>query len=367
MQPPDNKMDQMNRMQRMSKFKNWIDFLQASDEEHTIRSVIDYVLGICMLLANSMAIVTIVRFDRLHTRPNMYILSLSLSDSFIGVQLILAATYRLPEYRNWFATTEDVCVTFLSAWCLFFVATMLNTLVIAVDRYMYVSSPFLYEDHVTEKRIMLLLAVLWISATLYASWPLVDNTFIPGFCEADLVLPKVMRAYTTFAIFLACLVVSGVLYARITLIAVHHRERVEAIEMTARREHGSTRKRSDAVAAKRFSTQVRSALRFLRTYKLFLCVYGLMAVCYTPYFVSEFVLELMDKITEYPEYLTICKYIALVNSGMNVFVYAYFNHDFRHAMKATLTCSRPRFESHAFDTRRRSTAANFTSQSTVYN
>lgn len=289
-----------------------------------------YIFGVPTFAANLVVIVAISRHHSLHSEVNMYIISLAASDTMLGFLKIVAGTFELPGLQNKLGSNEAACLIYLSLAYVGYIATILNSTLIALDRYVCITRPSVYRTLVTKQRIAFALGVTWALAISYSSWPLVSNNFQKYEpCDVLVIIPTEMRVHASSLVYLICTISTALMYLRISIIASYQQARIH--QVMTRVKGRTTRSR----------TRIRSSLRVLRSYKLFLCVFGLQFVFFTPYFVAEYTLDSLG-MTDY-ELLNSCLFLIVLNSGMNVFVYWYFNRHIRRAITNTVRCRKPSY------------------------
>ncbi|KAK7501380.1 hypothetical protein BaRGS_00007505 [Batillaria attramentaria] len=291
------------------------------DFSQIVFALLGYLLAVWMLLANGLIILAVFRFEKLRTRANMYIVSLAATDALVGVLHFVLGSFYIPSLRPWFDSTEFVCVGMLSWAYVTVVCSGFNMCLIALDRYIYIAKPYLYERYVTERNIAGAIVTVWVLAFAYGTIPFYHNTFSSSKrCAVTEVIPLMYRSFLSAGVFLFCCLCTGVVYIKITLITLHHKKNIARTggenAMNSRVDKGS-----------------------LKALKLFLSVFGCMFICWSPYFVVELVAVYSDVAGVWIRCST---FLGFLNSGMNIFIYPYFNKEFRKAMKVLLCfCKSP--------------------------
>ncbi|KAK7501379.1 hypothetical protein BaRGS_00007504 [Batillaria attramentaria] len=283
--------------------------------------LIAYLLAVWMLLGNGLTILAVFRFEKLRTRANMYIVSLAATDALVGLLQFVVGSFFIPSVQSWFDSTEFVCVGMLSWGYCAVVCSGFNMCLIALDRYIYIAKPYLYERYLTERNIAGAIVTVWVLAFVYGTIPLYYNTFSTSkHCASREVIPLMYRSFLSAGLFLFCCLCTGALYIKITLITLHHKKNIARA--------GAENARNSRVD--------RGSLKAL---KLFLTVFGCLFICWSPYFVAE----LVDAYTDVANvWLRSFMFLGFLNSGMNIFIYPYFNKEFRKAMKVLLCfCKSP--------------------------
>ena len=130
-------------------------------------------LGAMIIAGNATTMVAIVKVRRLHTKTNMILCSLSISDILVGVILFVFIIRTLVISR---ATCDNLPL--LDAMTLAEIypngVSLFHLAAIAVDRYMAVAWPLHYERLMTERVIVLLIMSVWLTTALliisYSLW-----------------------------------------------------------------------------------------------------------------------------------------------------------------------------------------------------
>ncbi|KAK7501381.1 hypothetical protein BaRGS_00007506 [Batillaria attramentaria] len=288
-----------------------------------------YLLAVWVLLGNGLTILAVFRFEKLRTRANMYIVSLATSDALVGILLFFFGSLYIPSWRPWFDSTEFVCVGMLSWAYVTVVCSWFNMCLIALDRYIYIAQPYLYERYMTEKNIAGAIVTVWVLAFVYGTIPVYYNTFSTSTrCTTREVIPLMYRSFLSAGLFLFCCLCTGALYIKITLITLHQKKNIARVGRENARNY-----RVD-----------RGSLKALR---LFLTVFGCLFICWSPYcFV-----ELVDGYFGVANiWLRSSMLLGFLNSGINFFIYPYFNQEFRQALRVLLCCCKSPQQTSVVDT-----------------
>ena len=109
------------------------------------------------LLGNTSVLCAFARTRRLHTYANFYIVSLATADLLVGILVIpFNGTYWLLGYWPF---GETICFLYKMIGTYIFHITYLNTLVIAVDRYLSIAYPI---KHLTYRNAKVALTVIFL-------------------------------------------------------------------------------------------------------------------------------------------------------------------------------------------------------------
>ena len=130
-----------------------------------ISVIIQIILIITIFFGNSLVILLVVRFRRLHTISNFFIACLSGAD--IGLSLAMIPGVVI-TFNPLFGASKYIC---LLLWCsiIFTSSTScLTLLVVTFDRFLHIMRPVLYPVLMNHKRAVRLIAVVWAYTFFYA-------------------------------------------------------------------------------------------------------------------------------------------------------------------------------------------------------
>ncbi|XP_075887305.1 trace amine-associated receptor 13c-like [Nelusetta ayraudi] len=267
---------------------------------------------------NLAVIVSIAHFKQLHTPTNFLLLSLAVSDFFVGLlmffQIILL----------------DGCWIFGDAMCSLYVvldytitSSSIGTMVlISVDRYVAICYPLHYPTKVTVRGVTVCIGFCWAGAVLYNCLLLSDNLKHPGrykSCSGECVV--VINHFAGLAdvilSFIGPVTVIVVLYVKVFAVAVAqaHAMRTHIASVTLQGSVKAGAKKSEAKAAKTLGIVV---VVFL--------------LCLCPYFCITLTDTLINLSSAA---FVIC--LFYFNSCLNPLIYALFYPWFRKSVKLILT------------------------------
>ena len=276
---------------------------------------------VCILIpfimaSNAMVITSVSKFRRLQITTNYFITSLAIADIVVAFALPFYVATELTPIQIY---NDYVC--FASNRVLMTVGGVSVSIlaVIAYDRYVAIINPLEYIMIMTTKKIIGFILFAWIYSfvvtwvPVFIGWHknIADHSFL---CtsnaldeESDLLFLCVLFIPACFCI-LFC-------YCRIYFVARHHARAIAAEEQSFKRNIEQQFRRSDAKYAKTLAVVI----------GVFLCLW-------LPHQICLGVEIIYGKITSHwvKNYLML---LALFNSGVNPWVYAYQNPDFRAAYK----------------------------------
>ncbi|XP_008295170.1 trace amine-associated receptor 13c-like [Stegastes partitus] len=191
---------------------------------HTQAVLLHILLSSISLLTtalNLLVIVSISHFKKLHSPTNLLLLSLAVSDFFVGIlmsfQIILAD-------GCWFLG-DAVCMLYCALDYVVTSASVGTMVLISVDRYVAICDPLHYPTKVTMRRATVCTSLCWACSFLYNGVLLKDNLKQPGrynSCSGEcvVVISDMMGVADLILTFIGPVTVIIVLYGRVFVVAV---------------------------------------------------------------------------------------------------------------------------------------------------
>nr|XP_021328053.1 trace amine-associated receptor 13c-like [Danio rerio] len=266
---------------------------------------------------NLLVIISISHFKKLHTPTNMIILSLAVTDLFIGLIMPIEAI-RMTETCWYFGDT--FCGLYFLFLALLLAASLGNLVLIAVDRYMAVCHPLLYPQKITTTKTLMCICLSWVCLSAYNTAIVISNGYFDFSRRTDLCygqcLMMIRFSWIVTDLCMSCIfpcTLIIMLYLRIFFV-VHQQVKVINSLITGGKcvTEGSVKRKSESKAA--------------LTLGIIVTVYML---CWIPYYICS--------LTEIPSTaMNVLIWAVHSNSGLNPLVYALFYRWFKKTAKLIL-------------------------------
>ncbi|XP_030283451.1 trace amine-associated receptor 1-like [Sparus aurata] len=170
---------------------------------------------------NLLVIISISHFKNLHTPTNLLILSLAVSDFFVGLLMF----FQIMLIDGCWFLGDLMCTLYQYVAYVISSASVGTMVLISVDRYVAICHPLHYSSEITQKRVQLCICLCWICFVIFQSLILMDVLKQPGsyhscIGECTYFLNYIAGlADLTFS-FIVPITVIVVLYMRIFVVAV---------------------------------------------------------------------------------------------------------------------------------------------------
>ncbi|XP_045912854.1 trace amine-associated receptor 13c-like [Micropterus dolomieu] len=267
---------------------------------------------------NLLVIISISHFRQLHTPTNILLLSLGVSDFLVG---LLVTPFQIFLTKPCWLLGDLVCALYYLIPSITLSASVVNMVLISVDRYVAICDPLHYPTKITAKRVQICVFLCWGYSVFYSVLLFYDNLKQPGMynsCYGECVINIIGTVDLIFS-FIIPISAIIILYVRVFAVAVS--------QARAMRSHitAVTLKRSATVTAKK------SEMKAARTLGVVVAVF---LMCYCPYYCVS--LSGYDfVIGSSAEVLMI--FLIFFNSCLNPVIYAFFYPWFRKSVKLIVT------------------------------
>ncbi|XP_044073853.1 trace amine-associated receptor 13c-like [Siniperca chuatsi] len=269
---------------------------------------------------NLLVIISISHFKQLHTPTNLLLLSLAVSDFFVG--LLMVCQIMLID-GCWFLG-DFMCALYQYIAYIITSASVGTMVIISVDRYVAICHPLHYSTEITQKRAQVCVSLCWICSVIFQSLILKDILKQPGrynscFGECIFFINYIAGIADVIFSFIVPITVIVVLYMRVFVVAVS--------QARAMRSHIAAVTLQQSVKV----TPKKSEMKAARTLGV---VVVLFLICLCPYYCVA--LTGQDNLLNASSAaFVIC--LFYFNSCLNPVIYALFYPWFRKTVKLIVT------------------------------
>ncbi|XP_028249718.1 trace amine-associated receptor 13c-like [Parambassis ranga] len=290
---------------------------------HSVSLIIYIALSVISLITmtlNLLVIISISHYKQLHTPTNLLLLSLAVSDFFVGLLMF----FQIMLIDGCWFLSDLMCVLYFLLDYIITSASIGTMVLISVDRYVAICDPLHYPSKVTPKTATICISMCWIGSILFQCLLLKDNLQQPGsfntcFGECVVVVDYVAGIADVLLSFIGPVTVIVVLYLRVFVVAVS--------QARAMRSHIAT-------ITVQGSVNVSAKKSELKAFKSVSVVIVVFLICLCPYFCVT--LTGQDALLNSSS-LAFVMCLFYFNSCLNPLIYALFYPWFRKSMKLIVT------------------------------
>ncbi|XP_017291707.1 trace amine-associated receptor 1-like [Kryptolebias marmoratus] len=267
-------------------------------------------LSVATVFGNLLVIMSVFYFKQLHTPTNFLILSLAVADLLVGIvvfPLTMAFSYSLCMYHeDLFCKIQDSFGVYLCT------CSILHLCCISVDRYYAVCQPLIYKSKISRHVVVIMITVSWgASALIGIGAPQNSKEKCQETCYIDVLMANTVGPILSFVL---PLIIMLCIYLKIFLVA--------------QRQARSIQTRMKCIAT--VSKMERKATKTLAI------VLGVFIFCWTPFILCFSFLPFTNSSILVPV-LEALVCLALTNSTLNPFIYAFFYSWFRSAFRIIMS------------------------------
>ncbi|XP_037543058.1 trace amine-associated receptor 1-like [Nematolebias whitei] len=133
-------------------------------------------ISLMTAVLNLLVIISVSHFRQLHTPTNFLVLSLAVSDFFVGLLLL----FQIMLLDGCWYFGDVMCVLLVFLVIIITSASIGNMVLISIDRYIAICDPLLYTSNVTTKKVQICVSLCWTSSICYAVAIFKENLKHPG-------------------------------------------------------------------------------------------------------------------------------------------------------------------------------------------
>ncbi|XP_026187427.1 trace amine-associated receptor 13c-like [Mastacembelus armatus] len=227
-------------------------------------------ISLLTVVLNVLVIISISHFRQLHTPTNLLLLSLAVSDFLVGL-LVMPFQILLTE-PCWFLG-DLVCVLDYFLNFIIVCSSVVNMVLISVDRYVAICDPLHYPTRITLNRVQICVVLCWVYSVFCSFLILYNNLKQPGrynSCYGECVI-NIIGALDLLLFFIIPVTAIIILYMRVFVVAVSQARamRSHIAAVTLQRSVTVTVKKSEMKAARNLGVVVAV---FLMCYSPSYCV-----------------------------------------------------------------------------------------------
>ncbi|KAK9508840.1 hypothetical protein O3M35_006301 [Rhynocoris fuscipes] len=309
--------------------------------EALFTAVILSLIIILTIVGNILVILSVFTYKPLRIVQNFFIVSLAVADLTVAL-LVLPFNVAYSILGRW-EFGIHVCKMWLTCDVMCCTASILNLCAIALDRYWAITDPINYAQKRTLKRVLCMIAGVWLLSMLISSPPLAGWNDWPDVFDSStpcqLTSQQGYVIYSSLGSFYIPLFIMTIVYIEIFIATRRRlRERARASKLNAVKQnyqHNSTRDKHspDQFIEEKQRISLSKERRAARTLGI---IMGVFVVCWLPFFLMYVILPFCSVCCPSDKFINFITWLGYINSALNPIIYTIFNLDFRRAFKKLL-------------------------------
>ncbi|XP_071334661.1 trace amine-associated receptor 1-like [Trachinotus anak] len=272
-------------------------------------------LSLLTVCGNLLVIIAIIYFKQLHTPTNSLILSLAVADLLVGVIVCpLSMEFTISSclyYEDLFCKVRNSFDVTLST------ASILNLCSISIDRYYAVCQPLIYNTKANVHVVIMILVSWSVSILIAIGFIIVGSNLekCEEVCLIEVLLANILGP--VFSFYLPVIIMLCI-YLKILLVAQRQARSIQNTTCQSTKS-GATVSKMERKATKTLAT-----------------VMGVFLLCWLPFYLC-FTFQLLNHVSVPVAVLETLIWLALSNSMLNPFIYAFFYCWFRSAFRMIIS------------------------------
>ncbi|XP_059369440.1 trace amine-associated receptor 13c-like [Carassius carassius] len=278
-------------------------------------------VSLLTVCGNLLVIISVSHFKQLHTPANILILSLAVSDLLVGIFVMPLYLFRLIE--SCWTSGPVMCSVFNFVTFQATSVSVHTVALIAVDRFLALSSPFLYSEKISLTVICIVTLFNWLFSLIYNFTLLfVNGNFTNLMCPGTCVyfMDGVSSLIDLLIVLLMPCTLIIILYTHVFVIAKRHATAIRALQV-----HNSTGSSKNRVSDK---SERKAAILLGILFIVFL-------MCLLPYYICSLVIPYSNVDLFYVRNVAVIFFF--LNSTINPIIYALFYSWFQKSLKLIFT------------------------------
>ncbi|XP_051731286.1 trace amine-associated receptor 13c-like [Ctenopharyngodon idella] len=276
-------------------------------------------VALLTVCGNLLVIISVSHFKQLHTPANILILSLAVSDLLVGV--FVMPLYLSGLIESCWISGPVMCLFFKLVTCQVTSVSVHTVSLIAVDRFLALSYPFVYSEKISPTVICIATLCNWLFSLLYNfSFLFINGNFTDVTCPGKCVsfVDEVSSFIDLLVVFLMPCTLIIILYTHVFVIAKKHVTAIRALQV-----HNSTSKNRVSDKSERKAAILLGILVFV------------FLLCLLPFYICYLVIP-YDR-TDLFYVIDLSAIFFYLNSTINPIIYALFYPWFQKSLKLIFT------------------------------
>uniref|UniRef100_A0A3B5AJK8 Trace amine-associated receptor 4-like n=1 Tax=Stegastes partitus TaxID=144197 RepID=A0A3B5AJK8_9TELE len=276
--------------------------------------VLLYIISVLTAALNLLVVISISHFRQLHTPTNFLLLSLAVSDFFVGFMVMPVEILLM---QTCWMLGDLMCALYYLVPFIVIAASVGNMVLISVDRYVAICDPLHYPTRITKKRIRVSICLCWLYAVLMSIFIFYNHLKQPGrynSCHGEC-LVEIAGDVDMSLCFIIPITIIIVLYMRIFLVVVSLARAMRSQVLAVK------------VKSSRTVTSWKSERKAATTLSIVVFVF---LMCYCPYYCVALTGHKIQIGSSTEVFMIFLMYL---NSCLNPVIYAFFYPWFRKCLR----------------------------------